>query len=318
MGAVVEVGQVEHVPGLVGEDEPVRRVLLEDGDDPPDVGAVGAQRGVHVDDLGGVGVHAGGVRVGDEVHDVVAGEVDLPVGRGEGVAQVGAAALRTPVPLYGVRGGRLRHADPALQGVGAQGELAVGGLLEVAAGGREVVGGEFGRGDHRCPVRERQEDHDRVEGAGGTRVGGVPGVQALGVVGVRAFQGAGVAEKGSAAGALMRQVAASAVRVVNMAAVLRSRGRGSCRGTGDLRERFAGHRHPACGNLSYYALFVCPRRVRTRKRGIIADTPGILTERHKRSPARRTGPAGGRNDLSETPVVPGHWAVAAHVRGQPL
>ncbi len=169
----------------------VGRVLLEDGDHAPDVRTVGVQRPVEVDDLGGVGVDARGVRVGDEVDEVVLREVDLGVGRGDRVAQVGAAPVVVPVALYPVADRRFGHPDPVPQGVRAQRELSVRGALEELRGGGEVVGGEFGGGGDGPGVGEREEDHDRVEGVVGAGIGAVPLVQAQRVVGLGPGQGAG-------------------------------------------------------------------------------------------------------------------------------
>ncbi|CAK7284324.1 hypothetical protein SGPA1_30197 [Streptomyces misionensis JCM 4497] len=188
--AVVEVGQVEDMTGLMGEDQPVRRMLLEHRDDPSHVRAVHVDGRVQVDDLGGVGVHAGRVRVRDEVHHLVAGEVDGLVGHFEGVPQIRGPVLGGPVPPYGVRRRRTGHTQPVAQRMRAQGEPAVGSLLEIAAGLREVVGGQLRRGGLRDRVRERQEDHDGVQRPGGAGVVRVPGVRPLGVAGTGAVQGA--------------------------------------------------------------------------------------------------------------------------------
>jgi hypothetical protein len=75
--------------------------------------------------------------------------------------------------------------------VRAQRELAVGGAFEEAAGGREVLGRQFGGCGPRDGVGEGEEDHHRVEAAVGARIGGVPGVEAHGVVGVGPLQGTG-------------------------------------------------------------------------------------------------------------------------------
>lgn len=88
---MVEVRQVEDVPGLVGEDIAVRRALLEDGDEPAQIAVVGVHRMVEVDDLGGVRVDARGVRVGDEIDHVEAAEVHERVGGGDRVVQIRGA-----------------------------------------------------------------------------------------------------------------------------------------------------------------------------------------------------------------------------------
>ncbi|MEU3504770.1 helix-turn-helix domain-containing protein, partial [Streptomyces hundungensis] len=85
---VVEVGQVEDVPGLVCQHVAVRRVVLEDGHHPVDVPAVRADGPVEVHDLRGVGVDAGRVRVGDQIDDVERREVDRGVGGPDRVRQI--------------------------------------------------------------------------------------------------------------------------------------------------------------------------------------------------------------------------------------
>ncbi len=239
--------------GLVGEDQPVRRMVLEDRDDAPDVRAVGPQRCVQVDHLRGVRVDTGRVRVGDEVDDVVAGEVHLPVRRGERVPQVGGPVGDAPVTLYGVRRGRPRHADPVTERMRAQGEPAVGGAFEEAGGGREVVGRQFGGCRQGGRVREGQEDHDRVEFPVRARIGGVPGVQTLGVMGSGPFEGArrcverfgdrGTGGQGGRGERRHRgEHGCGAAQSGPVPQQAHPTAQGERTRHGDLRERFAGHR----------------------------------------------------------------------------
>ncbi len=187
-GPVVQVRQVQHVPGLVGQHQPVRRMPLEDGDHPPQVGAVGAQRPGQVDDLGGVRVDARRVRVGDQVHDVVPREVDDRIGHGERVLEVRGAPGGAPVALHRVLRGRTRHSQPSPHRVRPDAEPSVRGPPEVVVGEGEMVGHQLPRSGERLRVWEGKKHHHRVEGTGRTGVMGVPGVEPLGVVGGGALQ----------------------------------------------------------------------------------------------------------------------------------
>jgi hypothetical protein len=129
-------------------------VPLEHGDDPAKARAVDLQRGFEVDHLRRVRVDAGRVRVGDEVHDVVAGEVDVRVGRGERVPEVGGPVRRVPVAAYGVRRRRPGHLQPLTARMGVERELAVRRAFEELTGGRKVIRGQLGRCGERGRVRE--------------------------------------------------------------------------------------------------------------------------------------------------------------------
>lgn len=184
-GALVEVRQVEDVAGLVGEDVAVGRALLEDRDEAAQFGAVGLDGGVEVDDLRRVRVDAPGVRIRDEVDEVVAAEVDLRIGRRDRVPQVLGPLPGFPVTLYAVGARTGGHPDPVLDRVGAELELPVGGTGEEFGGGREVIVGQLVGGGQRLRVREGQEEHRGVYPALGPRVGRVPAVDTEGVVGAR-------------------------------------------------------------------------------------------------------------------------------------